>query len=185
MQDFYILQRTESPLDGNIVKLWYYTVELLAPEGVIAGDDDTNSLMLGLQNDYYVYIIPLKRHLTILESEKIVEGYSRITNHDFEIEISNVYQDSVDFGHPFEYDLSIDEEAKTILHEAIARHAHNQWIQSKMQSGWRFGLNLSISEKTHPAMRPWDDLPESYRRLPNVSDKELIDFYSRNSDKFY
>ena len=53
-----------------------------------------------------------------------------------------------------------------------------------MDLGFRYGLNFSIKEKTHPAMRPWDDLPESYRRMPETTDKELLDFYSQNITKF-
>ena len=41
-----------------------------------------------------------------------------------------------------------------------------------------------LKEKTHPAMRPWDELPKEYRRLPESSDKELLDFYSANISKF-
>ena len=73
MQDFYILQRTDRPLVAEEVKKWYYTVNLLAPDGILAGDDDTTSLMLGIHLNKYLYIIPLVRHLTADEAEKIVE----------------------------------------------------------------------------------------------------------------
>ena len=53
-----------------------------------------------------------------------------------------------------------------------------------MREGYRYGLKLNLKEKTHPAMRPWDDLPKEYRRLPESSDKELLDFYSANISKF-
>ena len=53
-----------------------------------------------------------------------------------------------------------------------------------MHDGYRYGLKMSIEEKTHPAMRPWDDLPETYRRMPETTDKELLDFYSANITKF-
>jgi len=53
-----------------------------------------------------------------------------------------------------------------------------------MDKGYRYGLNMSINEKTHPAMRPWDDLPESYQRMPAITDKKLLDYYSKNINKF-
>lgn len=184
MQDFYILQRTETPLNVDQARKWYYTVDMLAPEGVLAGDDSSNLLMLGIQGVEYLYIIPLIRHLEEGEAEKIVEGYMRVTEHDFDIEASNVYRADADFGHPFEYDIRMDETARNIIHENLARHNHNIWIQEKQNKGWRYGLNLDINERTHPAMRPWDDLPESYRRLHEVDDKELLDYYAKNKNSF-
>ena len=184
MQDFYILQRVDRPLTAEEVKKWYYTVDMLTPDGIIMGDDDTNNLMLGMHSNQYLYIVPLVRHFTAVEAEKIVEGYMRVTTHDFEIETSNVYQTDVDFGYPFEYDISMDEEARDILVNSMSRTAHNAWIIEQMNNGWRFGLDLNITEKTHPCMRPWDDLSESYRRYLRSSDKDLVDYYSKNTNKF-
>jgi hypothetical protein len=163
---------------------WYYTVDMLGPENIFAGDDDTCSLMLAMQGTEYLYILPLVRHLTSEEAERIVEGYMRVTEHDFEIETSNVYRANADFGHPFEYDIQMDEGSREVLHLDLARHAHNRWIQEKQQAGWRYGLDLNLTERTHPAMRPWDDLPERYRRMPKISDKELMDHYARNKQQF-
>lgn len=184
MQDFYILQRTPSALTAEQVQKWYYTVEMLGPDGILSGDDDTTSLMLGMAQDAYLYILPLVRHLTAEEAELIVEGYMRVTEHDFEIETSNVYRADADFGHPFEYDINIDDEARETIHLAMERQNHNRWIQEQLNNGWRYGLNLDQVNKTHPAMRPWDDLPESYRRRRTVEDKELVDFYAKNKSKF-
>ncbi len=184
MQDFYILQRSDSPLSAKEAQKWYYTVEMLGPENILAGDDDTCNLLLAIHSQQYVYILPLVRHLTSTEAERIVEGYMRVTTHDFEIETSNVYRANADFGHPFEYDITIDESARDVLHNDLARHAHNRWIQEKLQAGWRYGLSLNLTERTHPAMRPWDDLPESYRRMPSITDKELMDHYVRNKNNF-
>jgi len=184
MQDFYILQRTSNTLTSDQVKKWYYTIEMLGPDNILAGDDDTNSLMLGMQDGEYVYILPLVRHLTADEAERIVEGYMRVTEHDFEIETSNVYRANADFGHPFEYDIQMDEGARETIHLAMARQHHNRWIQEKQQAGWRFGLNLDLNEKTHPAMRPWDDLPSSYQRRQVTQEKELLDYYTKNQNAF-
>ena len=108
----------------------------------------------------------------------------RVTDHDFEVESSNVYRADADFGHPFEYDINIEEDAKITLYNSMARQHHNRWIQERQQNGWRFGLNLDLTEKTHPAMRPWDDLPESYQKRMAIQDKELLDFYAKNKSDF-
>jgi hypothetical protein len=184
MQDFYILQRTPEPLTSDLVQKWYYTVDMLTPDGIFTGDDDQIDLMLAMQDTDYLYIIPLARHLTADEAERVVEGYMRVTDHDFEIESSNIYRANADFGHPFEYDIQMDEGARETIHLAMERQNHNKWIQEQQQKGWRFGINLSLEEKTHPAMRPWDDLPESYRRRRKLEDKELVDFYAKNKSNF-
>ena len=53
-----------------------------------------------------------------------------------------------------------------------------------MGKGYRYGLNMSVNEKTHPAMRPYDELPENYRKTPEKTDQQLLDYYSRNVHKF-
>ena len=184
MQDFYILQRTQKVLDAGEIRRWYLTVDMLSPDNIIMGDDESNSFVLASQDKDLLYIVPLVRHLTEEEAERVVEGYMRVSEHDFQIETSNVYRANADFGHPFETDYQIAVEAKNVLKDAYARQAHNQWIQAKMREGFRYGLRMSINEKTHPAMRPWDDLPEEYRKMPEATDKELLDFYSSNISKF-
>ena len=184
MQDFYILQRTAKILNSDEIRRWYLTVDMLAPDNIIMGDDESNSFMFAMQAEDYIYMVPLVRHLTEMEAEKIVEGYMRVSEHDFDIETSNVYRANADLAHPFETDYQISVDAKNVLKDAYARQSHNQWIQAKMREGYRYGLKLNLKEKTHPAMRPWDDLPKEYRRLPESSDKELLDFYSSNINKF-
>ena len=184
MQDFYILQRTAKILNSDEIRRWYLTVDMLAPDNIIMGDDESNSFMFAMQAEDFIYMVPLVRHLTEVEAEKIVEGYMRVSEHDFDIETSNVYRANADLAHPFETDYQISVDAKNVLKDAYARQSHNQWIQGKMREGYRYGLKLNLKEKTHPAMRPWDDLPNEYRRLPESSDKELLDFYSSNINKF-
>ena len=184
MQDFYIQQRTTKTLNAEEIQRWFFTVVMLAPEGVIAGDDDTTEFMLAAQQDDFLYRIPLARHLAADEAERIVEGYMRVTEHDFEIETSNVYRADADFGHPFEQEIVMDQGAKDILEQTYARQAHNEWIQEMIGNGYRYGLNMSVNERTHPAMRPYDDLPENYRRMPNTNEQKLLDFYSVNIRKF-
>ena len=79
MQDFYILQRTPEILNAGEIRRWYLTVDMLAPDNLIMGDDETNDFMLAKQDNEYLYIIPLVRHLTEEEAERIVEGYMRVS----------------------------------------------------------------------------------------------------------
>jgi hypothetical protein len=184
MQDFYIQQRTPQELSVDQIQRWFLTVDMLAPEGVVASDDDSGAIVMGTQGQDNLYIISLVRHLTADEANRIVEGYMRITEHDFEIESSNVYRADADLGHPFAMDIQMAQEARSVLADAYKRQAHNEWIKEMMGKGYRYGLNMSVNEKTHPAMRPYDELPENYRKTPEKTDQQLLDYYSRNVHKF-
>jgi hypothetical protein len=78
----------------------------------------------------------------------------------------------------------MDAAAKETIQQAMERQNHNKWISEQQNKGWRFGLDFDQTNKTHPAMRPWDDLPESYRRRRVQEDKELLDFYAKNKANF-
>lgn len=179
MQDFYIQQRTQQQLTSDQIQRWYLTVNMLGPDNII-GDE----FILASQEGDLLYIIPLVRHLTAQEAERIVEGYMRITDHDFEIETSNVYRADADFMDPWDFEIVMDEGAKSTIEESYIRQAHNEWIQEMISKGYRYGLNMSADQKTHPAMRPWDDLPSTYQRMPHIDERKLLNYYSQNISKF-
>ena len=54
MQDFYILQRTAKVLNAKEIRRWYITVDMLAPDNIIMGDDETNSYILASQADEFL-----------------------------------------------------------------------------------------------------------------------------------
>lgn len=41
---------------------------------------------------------------------------------------------------------------------------HVQWMEEKRAAGWRKGPVKDAVKKTHPMMKPYDDLPEDERR---------------------
>ena len=53
---------------------------------------------------------------------------------------------------------------------------HNRWVTEMSHTGWRWGTSFSESNKTHPALRDWDALPESHRRSPNFDQKEITEW---------
>ena len=91
MQDFYIQQRTSNVLNADQIQRWFLTVEMLGPQNIVAGDDNTCDFILATQENDLLYRIPLVRHLTAQEAERVVEGYMRITEHDFSIETCLLY----------------------------------------------------------------------------------------------
>ncbi len=144
MQDFYIQQRTAKILNSEEIQRWFLTVVMLAPEGVVATEDNTGSIVVGIQDNQYLYIVSLVRHLTADEANKIVEGYMRITDHDFEIESSNVYRADADLGHPFEMDIQMAQEVeKGIVPDPV----HTNEMNAK-------ALELTAQPPEPPAAKP-------------------------------
>ncbi len=62
----------------------------------------------------------------------------------------------------------------------IAKMMHQKWYSEKSEEGWKYGLTFSMKEKTHPMMRPWEDLPETYRKVDYEIPKELINIFGKN-----
>jgi hypothetical protein len=52
--------------------------------------------------------------------------------------------------------------AETAL-EALAAAEHRRWLASRGVSGWRFGEVYSLSDRTHPSIKPWSELGEAQR----------------------
>jgi len=40
---------------------------------------------------------------------------------------------------------------------------HENWVKYKKKEDWRYGPLKDFKEKTHPCLRPWDELPEEQR----------------------
>lgn len=37
---------------------------------------------------------------------------------------------------------------------------HNEWMQHKLNEGWKFGVVKDVEKKEHPCLVPWEDLEE-------------------------
>ena len=46
------------------------------------------------------------------------------------------------------------------LVEMIAKNVHEVWAQNRMNEGWVYGNERSDTQRTHPCLTPYDELPE-------------------------
>jgi adenylate cyclase len=46
-----------------------------------------------------------------------------------------------------------------LLVERLAEHVHDIWALKRMREGWRYGPCRSDSERTHPDLMPYPELP--------------------------
>ncbi len=95
----------------------------------------------------------------------------------YEIETSNLYRPDADIQHPF--DIQMEDEIHQSIQLEAAKFLHNRWVEAKNLDGWRYGTRLNIQEKSHPAMRDWDNLSEAYRKYPTMTKTEALDFYTK------
>ena len=47
---------------------------------------------------------------------------------------------------------------------ALAKQRHTDWVRERTDAGWRYGVTFDQTEKTAPLLRPWEQLPDQYRR---------------------
>ena len=57
--------------------------------------------------------------------------------------------------------------------EKLAERMHNEWYKEREAAGWRYGPQRLEEEKTHPLMRPWNQIIEDERQI----DYSLPEFF--------
>jgi hypothetical protein len=63
------------------------------------------------------------------------------------------------------------------LSEKLARDCHENWAQQRLSDGWRPGPARDDTQKVHPCLVPYDELPEgekAYDRLTVMGALRLI-----------
>ena len=73
-------------------------------------------------------------------------------------------------------DVELPKELET-LEEAMAKNVHEVWAAGRMAQGWTYGEERDDTNKKHPCLVPYEELPESekeYDRQTAVSTLKLI-----------
>ena len=164
---------TTQSLRKDEIKEWYQIVKTLAPSGVLnciqvenATRGRSSALLVckKLKNGQHVYEIPLTRDLVEQEAEPIVfawdayypEGKFKIESSATQIESTNKrLADAVVLN---------DQDYRNLC-EGLAKQQHLSWTKTKTDRGWRYGLELNTVAKTHPLLRPWEQLSENHKSV--------------------
>lgn len=184
MYQHHIQLKTAEPISKQQALAWYKSVHEFGPEDITFAYDHNGSTIdmeYGVCDDCemtHTYIIPLKRDLTPTETAIILEAWDYVFKQDFDIEISNTYDD-MGMGE-YENSLDIDPETREQAVTDMNKWNHNRWFEQKVSEGWRWGSYFSSKNKTHPALRQWDDLPESHRRSRDIDDQEIFEWLKKN-----
>lgn len=165
----YIRLVVKKPIKKIWEKMFLNVVTKIGPSSIIRPvhvlDEFGSSKQIHLRSykidDDFIYEIPLVRNLEEKESEEIIKMWVKFYKEgDFLIETSTPYIDDETVADDSDDLISCCEKAKL---------KHNKWMRNKIKEGYRFGFVYSEKEKTHPMLRPWDDLPSQYKQMDESS----------------
>lgn len=170
--DHYITLVVEKKLDKDLIKKWYQTVKKNAPDGTVTGAQvvkpgygrTSASLVYTTDKNKHLYKVPLSRDFTNKEVEKIIDAWiEEEKDLDFQIETGVTQQEAL---HQTPDDaIEVSEDTYRNLCETLAKFQHNKWYKERTAQGWTYGTKLSHKNKTHPMLRPWEQLPDDYRKI--------------------
>jgi hypothetical protein len=175
----YVKIVVKDELPKEILGDWFRAVKKTVPSGVMTTIQTT--AQEGLRSAVMVhrsggednaYIIPMTRDLSDGEIEPAVEQFSsQHPDLDFEIEVSS----SEVANASDKPKVEIPDESFSNLCVAWAKKQHEDWFKDRTDAGWRYGINMSVNQKTHPLLRPWHELPDKYRNVNYDQPQNLLD----------
>lgn len=173
---------TEKEIRKNTVRSFYTTVKEHAPENVLShydvndpdGNPTTTLLLHRINEDNkHEYEIPLVRNLTPDEIYEIVLNLDNtLTEGDFLLE-SSTYEEGCCLTEEDDLEEYMESDVFERFAEKLAERMHNEWYKEREAAGWRYGPQRLEEEKTHPLMRPWNQIIEDERQI----DYSLPEFF--------
>ena len=179
----FIRLKTTTELAKDEAMRWYEAVKSSLQQGMLAsvqtsnpaGEPDTIFMVhKTTRGGTHFYEIPLIRDLTEKELASIEEVYE---NPKGEIESSS---EEIKLARQGPADAVVmEEDDYNQFCETLAKHQHQRWYEERTSQGWSFGLTISEKNKKHPLIRPWEELPQKYRKvdyeLPHLLMNKLVE----------
>lgn len=173
---FYIALIAEN-LEENIIRCWYNTVKNNAPSGIIFStivnnEDDTPTSveMIERKTDHTRYIISLIRALNSTESERIAIAFAEAQpDIDFIIETCEF----TSTPEPQKL-INLGNENLITLCMLWAKQKHDKWLKARLDNGWKYGVEFSFYNKTHPLLISWEQLSDKDKELDLSQPQDLI-----------
>lgn len=174
----YIALVTAQAVAPAVVKSWFRTVKETIPGGLLltlsASDDkgmpQSVCLVHREMGERHLYMIPLTRDLEEAEAEGVVQAFMGANpEDDYEIEISALHAPETEEAPSVEV-----EKARYLeLCNAWARRQHETWMASRLDQGWRYGPEMSMTARTNPLLRPWAELSDQFK-IPNLEEPQAL-----------
>lgn len=178
----YVKLVSSDHLSVGDARVWFQVVNRVAPQGTVAAIDwiDANGQpaktrvvrrSIGQKTEL---IIPLTRDLVPSELEKISDEWSKVSPPMSYTITTNPTQSQKMVQDMDGLSLSSDEYQRLCMQ--LAKVRHDGWVREKTDSGWRYGQVLNLTNKTHPMLRPWDELPKQYRDVDTKNPENFLNF---------
>lgn len=71
--------------------------------------------------------------------------------------------------------ITLPKELNTLL-EAMAKNVHEVWAQTRIEQGWQYGPERNDTEKLHPMLVPYEELPEEEKTYDRNTSHETLRF---------
>lgn len=182
----YIRIQVDEELSKADVRRWFKIVETYGPQNIISsvslvrpkgGPAEVLLIHRKMADGKHIYDIPLKRDLTNKEIKTVLEQWNTYYDKDFllettQVEISQQREMLADA-------IVVKDDSYEKLCEAIAKSQHTMWMNERVQKGWRYGEKVNPRAKTHPMLRPWQELPEDYRKVDEKTPQMFIEELNR------
>jgi hypothetical protein len=177
----YVSLVVEEEIDTDLLKTWFRTANAKAPYGVVTtlqtSDDEGQPQIVKMVHRHtdkgHYYMIPVTRDLTEKEVERIVSSFSdAVTDMDFDIEATVIPTNPMEKEKP---SITVDQQKYADVASSWAKRQHDEWLKKRTEDGWRYGQVISLANKSHPLLRPWDDLPARYRNVDLEQPQKLLD----------
>lgn len=177
----YIRLACKKPLEKAMIQRWFKTVKNSTPENVVGSVqvEHPDKYLANVQlihrtlADKHVYEIPLTRSLLQKEVDYIENQWGS-KGMDW-IEASAPKIDPV----RKEVQRDVDDPSYKQMCEEVSKTLHNRWVSDKVSQGWRYGIVYSSKDKTHPLMKPWEDLPKKNQEVDYELPLELLKIFKK------
>jgi hypothetical protein len=154
--------------------LWFNTVQDHVPSGLIA----ETQLTPDKYSKYYVkktkrgghkYVVPLKRDLDASEVHALLKAWCEAyPEGDF------IFDHSQPVEHAQAAGLDLTQQKIAAAQDAWSKLQHQHWLTEKQNQGWRYGVTINLSQKTHPWIQPWESLPQAAKDRNLQAAKDLL-----------
>lgn len=170
----FIKMVTKQPLSKSDIKAWLQTVKNHAPSGTVLSTSEVALIYQETISKIRSYIVPLSRNLTVSEAERIINNLSIDADYDIEIDTNNSLDNDEVKTVAAEMRIS-DDDYKTLCFD-LAKQRHADWLSERLDAGWRYGIEFDALKKTHPLLKPWEQLPDRYKTADMTWPQTLVKF---------
>lgn len=180
---FFIRLVLRKPLSKDLAQRWFQICRRSLPTGVLGslqvnkpdyGIDNVQMVLKNSKSGKHIYEIPLNRDLLEREVEPVVKAWDAFNPQgDFDIETSATQIESA--RQQLADAIVVDERDYNDFCETLAKHQHGRWCRQRQDEGWRYGLAMDPKERTHPLLRPWEDLPAKYQSVDYDAPRMFIE----------